>query len=327
MRKPTFLERRKLEQQALNPQAFQFDKFSDEWRNQVAFIVEDLLGPPRVDPISGKSSREFGSVPNNLWVVVEKAIKRDIGKNYLSNHLVVGNVFLEVTGFFHQEKSAENLLTGVESVFRIVDNLGHNPYFLGYMRSSYEDHVAQQIDLFNKRCQEHLLGYAYEDGQIIRFDSTYLFENAISPSLKLLSNESGFESACKEFRVALDNFRGRRYEDANVACQRSYESVLKCLLKQMGINYHDRDMLDSLIKKVELQKFLGSAEKMQVNLLKNYLLECLPKVRNDHGAHGKGPRGEITFSRISEFCINITASTIVLLMKCYRDHCAEDKLE
>ena len=141
--------------------------------------------------------------------------------------------------------------------------------------------------------------------QIIRVENEVTYQTAIKPVLTLLANPA-FREANREFLDALKDYRNDDYRDCVMNCGSCLESVMKIICEQKGWP-SQRDagkLLNTVLSKTDLPKFLKQP------------LTQIATIRNELGsAHGAGVEPRDVAKHLAQYTINVTASTILLLVE------------
>jgi len=168
------------------------------------------------------------------------------------------------------------------------------------------------LEEFNYRLKVASVGYAYEDGQIIRIDSRLIHEEVVKPALRILQAK-GYEGPRKEFHQAFDHLRAGDHKDAIVWANKAFESTLKAICTKKGWVFNKGARASDLIKVVRLNGLLPAYLENSFDQLAAVLSSGLPQVRNNEGGHGDGPVPLSTPEYVAAFAIHLAAAKIVFL--------------
>lgn len=165
----------------------------------------------------------------------------------------------------------------------------------------------------NKRFKEHLFGYKFERGKIIKYNSSYLQEEVVEPALKLINNEI-FSGAEREFRQALEDYR----QDNNIAalnsCGRALESTIKIICDLNKWNYTPKDTAGRLINICKDNNLFEDCFYGEANSLVEILANGAPRLRNGKSGHGSGSQEKEIPDFYVDYMIHTTATVIIFLI-------------
>jgi len=165
---------------------------------------------------------------------------------------------------------------------------------------------------FNNIMEENNLPWRMADGKIFPIDSKYIEEEIIQRTYDLI-NQVNFQGALKEFEQARIDFTNRNYEGSIRNTSLSFESVIKEILGLEKAKPGElfRKLIDSGYIPEYYKDFLKDFEKN--------ILRCVSIMRNEEKGvgHGVGFSKSIVPSELAELSINLTASLINYLIKCF----------
>lgn len=102
--------------------------------------------------------------------------------------------------------------------------------------STYRNDLIQPVvDKINLLLQSHGIRYRVEEGNLIRIDTEYTHNQIIKPRIATLGSSKKYQSAFDYFILALDHFKANKLEESIVSACKAYESTLKIILKENGI--------------------------------------------------------------------------------------------
>ena len=179
-------------------------------------------------------------------------------------------------------------------------------------------HVENAISALNTRFQEHGVGYQYESGQIIRVDSQYTHSKAVRPVLSLLSDPM-YKSANEEFLKAHEHYRKGDYKSCIQECSNAFESVLKVICDNKGWEYTEKATAKPLLDIVNKNGLLPKYKKSFFDNVRCALESGIPTIRNNISGHGHGSKEVTVPDYMAEHMLNLTASSILLLVKANKD--------
>jgi len=182
--------------------------------------------------------------------------------------------------------------------------------FFGQISKNEEKYQYQGN--FNNIMEENNLPWRMADGKIFPIDSKYIEEEIIQRTCYLI-NQVKFQGALKEFEQARIDFINRNYEGAIRNANLSFESVIKEILSLERAKPGElfRRLIDSGYIPEYYEGFLRDFEKN--------ILRYVSIMRNEEKGvgHGVGFSKNIIPSELAELSINLTASLINYLIKCF----------
>lgn len=282
------------------PEVYVYDEFSEAFRNQVFYIVEDILD--RYD---------------NLWDDVHDFFSREKGLKgmgpYQKNIFRYGKENIER---YVGNSSNADFMDFTDYVFNIFDEVCRE----APPRSNVDINklVDNAIRELNYRFKQHNLGYEFVNGEIIRIDNKLLHQEVVKPALKLLFEE-GFEGAEQEFRNAFEKRRKGDNKNAILEAGKSFESTMKTICDKKGYAYDKaKDTAQKLISILESNNFYPTYMSSHMTNLRTTLETGLPVVRNKTAGHGQGSVVTPISDEFAEYALNLAATNIVLLVKLYQ---------
>ena len=127
-----------------------------------------------------------------------------------------------------------------------------------------------------------------------------------APALELLADPA-YETANKEFREALDDYRTGDLGDSLTKCGSAFESVLKILIARKGWPCQENDTAATLIRTVLANTTLDGYFES--------LLMIVPTLRNRlSSSHGAGTSSRTVSRHRVRYALNATAAAILLLV-------------
>lgn len=177
--------------------------------------------------------------------------------------------------------------------------------------SDYKRKYQYQSD-FNNIMEENDLRWRMADGKIFPIDSKYIEEEIIQRTHNLI-NQVNFQGALKEFEQARIDFTNRNYEGSIRNASLSFESVIK---EMLGI---ERAKPGELFRKLIDTGYIPEYYKGFLKDFEKNILRCVSIMRNEEKGvgHGVGFSNNIVPSELAELSINLTASLINYLIKCF----------
>lgn len=141
--------------------------------------------------------------------------------------------------------------------------------------------------------------------QVIRKDSELVHQNAMEPTLHLLTAPI-FKNANEEFLKALEDHRKGDYRDCLTKCGSAFESVMKILCEKNSLPFKTTDTASTLLKTL-----LANG---QLDQFWEQPLILIATIRNRlSSSHGAGVQAKIISVHVATYAVNATASAILLL--------------
>lgn len=288
------------------PEVFVYNSFPQAFRNQVFYILQDVINP-------------YSTYDAELWDVFEENYCREKGlkgMKYDKLHQGYGKESIE---YYFSECNDVDFLDVVDYFFYIIDKK------LRTLKPEYQyDYDANEavnaaIVELNYRFKQHNLGYEFINSQIIIIDSTCLHKNVVKPSLKLLFEE-GFEGAEDEIRNAYEKRRKGDNKNAIIEAGRAFESTIKIICEKKGYEYDKaKDTAQKLISILENNQFYPSYLNAHMNNLRVTLETGLPVVRNKIAGHGQGNDIVTIPDEFADYALHLAATNILFLVKLYQN--------
>ena len=179
--------------------------------------------------------------------------------------------------------------------------------------------VFDAIEELNQRFLEHSIGYQYQSGQIISFESQYIHKEAVEPAIALL-HDANFTGPLPEFLEAHAHYRKGEIKDAITDAGNAFESTMKAICNARGWVYDEaRSTAGALIGILFANQLIPREMQSYFTALRSTLESGVPTVRNPggRGAHGQGITPVEVPNYVAAYCLNLTASNIVLMMEAH----------
>lgn len=173
--------------------------------------------------------------------------------------------------------------------------------------------LKEYIHIINQRMLEHGFGYQYEDGLLIRIDSQHTHAEIIKPALSLLRDKR-FEHADEEFRQAFEAYKSSDFENAIVKANNSFETTMKIICNLQGYGLPKKHNATALIEHLRLQNFVPD---FHIEVFKKLAssLDSISVIRNNVAGHGQGHEKRVIEESMVSYVLNMTASTIKMLVE------------
>lgn len=287
------------------PEVYNYDEFPEAFRNQVLYIMKDVL------------EIEWG---NYYWDDLYNGFSREKGiKLQNDNSYEASRRNCET---YIAKCSSEELMDFIDFAFYMFNTEGRNTEGIPHTRKGIikgiNDIVDKAIEELNYRFKQHNLGYEFINGEIIRIDNKMIHQEIVKPALRLLYEE-GFDGAEEEFRKAFEYRRKGDNKNAILEAGKSFESTMKTICDKKGYTYDKaKDTAKKLIEILESNNFYPSYMASHMAGLRTTLETGLPVVRNKTSGHGQGSAVTPISDEFAEYALNLAATNIVLLVGIYK---------
>jgi hypothetical protein len=278
------------------PEVYTYDDLNDNLRTQIIYAFNDAF-----DKNNGKKVRD-------VYEEIRKILLREYGLLFLANNQYDDpeDDFLK---FYFKEDDFEKVIDAIELICKFIDyKIRKNPW--DYSQRFNPDQALIEI---NERFKEHGIGYSYENGEIIRIDSTFVHSEITKPTIALLWNEK-FSGANEEYMKAHDHYLHGRNKECLNDCLKSFESVLKTICKEKKWQFNQSDTSKKLIKICFENELVPSFTQNQFTSLQNLLESGIPTIRNKLGGHGQGTEKITVDDIMTRYALNLTGSNIIFLI-------------
>ncbi len=294
------------------PDVFVYDKIPEALRVQIVHIWKETLGTTYLgygDQYQPANVVEaFKSIVNILC--------REYGvfflTDYAANSRDTRNYANELVTWFLDEPQYKRVLDGIELSFLAIRSITSE---WEYRQISNADKIAENaLAELNERFKEHSVGYQFENGNIIKTDSTFAHKEIVKPALELLSDKN-YAGPNDEFRTAHEHYRSGKFKEALNCCLNALESTLKVICDTKGWKYGKKDtakpLLDKCFQNGLIPKYLSG----EMSALSALLKGGVPTVRNNLSGHGQGSEQVEVPEYLAGYMMHMTASTLLFLAK------------
>lgn len=290
------------------PEVYIYDEFPESFRNQVFYIMEDVL--EGIEWVN----YDWDDLYNGFCR--EKGLKLRNARNDNSYEICKLNCETYVA-----KCNNDDMIDFIDYSFYMFNTEGRNTDAPDYARKNITKKVNDIIDNaiteLNYRFKQHNLGYEFVNGEIVRIDNKVLHQEVIKPALRLLYEE-GFDGSEEEFRKAFEYRRKGDNKNAILEAGKSFESTIKTICDKKGYTYDKtKDTAKTLINILENNNFYPSYMSSHMASLRTTLETGLPVVRNKNAGHGQGSMVTPISDEFAEYALNLAATNIVLLVKIY----------
>lgn len=307
-----YSKRKKLAERGNQPEVYQYTNLPLDFRRQVIHIWLSAIGP-----YCPKQTINYEPLVNCLWGKIHNSLARELGLFNLGT--TSENFFEQCMSFLLNENTPiEHLLDIIELTFRYINE--YIPKLLQYPEYSNELKGLQTpddaINELNHRFREYEIGYQYNNGEIIRVDSSFIHAEVVVPALSLLSSQN-FKGAEQEFRSAHQHYRKKEYKDAILDAQNAFESTMKTICNECKWSY-TKGTASELIKVVFENELVPQYLQSHLSSLRSVLEAGVPTVRNKTSGHGQGKEPTTVPEYLAAYVLHLTASNIVFLVEAYK---------
>jgi hypothetical protein len=279
---------------------FTYDEIPMALKVQIVQILKDAFG----------NHRAYQSQTNNIWESIHKILAREYGKFSLGDTNATD--FSSVGQYFLHSSRTDEVLDIIELAFKHVEVFCVRPAFKANSEPQITPEAA--IEELNERLLENAIGYQFISGQIVRKDNEVLHREVVLPALMLL-HEKAFGGANQEYLSAHEHYRNGRTKECLNDCLKAFESTMKTICKIKKWKYNDNDTAKALIDVCFKNELIPTFLQSEVGALRAALEGGIPTVRNRLGGHGQGETPIEVPSYYASYLLNLTAATIVLLVK------------
>lgn len=304
------------------PEVYIYDEFPQEFRNQVFYIMVDVLdglehcrcdwNALHDDFCREKGLKFLGDYERDLSIYGRHNCEEYISS--CSNSDLID--FIDFSFHtFNVECRKVDVLQSTYNIF--IGATVHNDIYDEIVKevNSGIDKVVEEL---NYRFKQHNLGYEFVNGEIIRVDNKVLHQEVVKPALRLLYEE-GFDGAEEEFRKAFEYRRKGDNKNAILEAGKSFESVMKTICDKKSFTCDKaKDTVKTLISILEKNNFYPSYMSSHMTNLRTTLETGLPVVRNKNSGHGQGSAVTPISDEFAEYALNLAATNIVLLVGIYK---------
>lgn len=286
------------------PEVYEYEKFSERFRNQFMTIVRKSV----------ERATQYPSEVNAGYIV-----------NWIYNSFAQEKGLKQLQGNYGY--GTWNALEHYVDTCSNPDFLDLMDYIFGTLMSDpiiqrslmlYSDRFsAAAIEELNYRLRQNGLGYEFLNGVIIKKSNTVTHEKIIKPALKLLTDEK-FRGAEDEYLTAFECFRNGDNKDAILNAAKAFESTMKIICLELGYAFDEkRSTAKPLIEVLKSNSFFPDYLQEHLTAICKALETGAPTVRNRKTGHGQGAMIERVGDEYVEYVLNLVATNMVFLYKLY----------
>ena len=302
-----FAKRKRAGENAEKPVIFVQNHLPQAFRTQVVWILRDLIGFP---------SEEYGASLTDrfslqFWHQVRDTLAAELGRFYLE--LGTYSAPYDCMHFILEGQDVDDVLSLIEFIFHSVeDQIGSVPD----RRRMAKDAIGE----LNHRFLENSIGYQYQSGRIISVESQYVHQEIVEPAIALL-HDANFNGPLQEFMDAHAHYRKGEMKEAITDAGNAFESTMKAICDARGWDYDEtKSVASTLIGILFDNQLIPREMQSHFTALRATLVSGVPTVRNrgGRGAHGQGITPVDVPDYVAAYCLNLTASNIVLIMEAHK---------
>lgn len=286
---------------------FQYENLPQPLRVQIGYIWRDVLGSTQQDGYYAYNA-------DDVYRQIVEILRREYGVFCLPPApRPFGNEEKELWDFFLNEKDVEKTLDVVELVFRSANHVARDYNYRN--RADASASVSNAFEELNARFREHGVGYQFEDGCIVRTDSTLIHAEVVKPVLTVLRGKP-YAGAQEEFLKAYEHYRHGNHKEALNECLKSLESLLKAICHKRKWSYPANATCSVLLKTCFDNELVPSFWQTHFSALRSCLESGVPTVRNKMGGHGQGTEVVDVPRHIVGYALHTTAASLLMLAEC-----------
>lgn len=289
-----------------------YDDLPERLRVQIVQIWKETLGVYHISHTAWGREIDNPQVEDSYRIIVN-ALRREYGVFQLTkpkNDFEEKTYSEELALFFLHVSDIEYALDAIELSFRVIDHGTRKWEYLHRDDASRRADAA--IEELNYRFKEHVVGYQFTNGEIIRMDSEWIHSEVVEPALKLL-DQHPYLGAQEEFLKAHKYYRNGDSKGALSECLKAFESVMKAICDKRGWSYNPNATATSLIKVCFDHELIPKFWDAHYSSLRSLLESGVPTVRNKSGGHGQGTTQVSVPNHLVAYMLHMTASAIVFL--------------
>ncbi len=293
------------------PQVFQTEKMSNELKAHIRRIFYNLVGELHADNwaheiIGGAMATEYPHMFSDRMqpVYIPASI---LGKLEHDDFLFLDLIEMAVKIRTNLKNENDNGLVPPSGSVGL------------YIQLSFS--LKDALDDLNYRFRECGYGYQIENVELVPIDSTFTHSQSVEPALSLLKSEE-FSSSLDEFYSAFEDYKRGDYRDSIKKCGDAIDSTMKTIFSRLSWNPPSSGNFAPYVREALKNGLLPEHLETYFNHLAGIIISGAGNLRNKEGGHGKGPDEVEAPDYFARYMINMTASTILLLIHAYQDKVA-----
>lgn len=286
------------------PDIYSYDNLPQQFRVQAVHIIQEAIG-------TTSWRHDNNLVSESVYQFIHKTLCREygifnLGLDHQSDKECVLNFLLNT-------KDIEKALDVIELCFKYIERVIKKDY--DYSNHNHVDiSPDESLQELNDRFKESAIGFQFENGDLIRVDSTYAHSEIVKPVISLLSNKR-FAGANEEYLNAHEHYRHGRNKECLTDCLKAFESTIKIICKEKGWAYNLNDTAKKLIQICFQNNLVPTFTQNQFTSLQNLLESGIPTIRNKLGGHGQGQIPQKVDDQMTRYGLNLTGSNIIFLVE------------
>ena len=286
------------------PDVYKYDTLPQKLKVQIVHIIKDAIGFDRY--IHDTNAQQ-------VYNIIHKTLCKEYGLFKLGNDFSESTE-KQVLNFLLLSENVEQNIDVIELTFKSIQQIiGKN--FHSYARETEAKLSPDEaIEELNERFKESGIGYAFENGEIIRIDSTYIHNEVVKPTISLLWNKK-FQGANEEYMKAHENYCHGKNKECLAECLKAFESTMKIICKEKGWSYNETDTAKKLIQICFQNGLVPTFTQNQFTSLQNLLESGIPTIRNKLGGHGQGQIPQKVDDEMTRYGLNLTGTNIIFLVE------------
>jgi hypothetical protein len=286
---------------------FTYEELSEKLKTQIVHLWTNFFAQLHED------------YRQEIWEAIHSILSEEFGKKtLLADDLRTFYDSYRVEFYFEKKATLDESLDIIETVFKFVGKSKDIYQQRNYheLRLHYEP--EQAIKDLNTRFLENAVGFAFEQGQIIRLDNELLHKEVTIPAFNLL-NSTTFKNANDEFLSAHEHFRFKRKKECLADCLKTMETAMKIICNENGWTYNQNDTAKTLIDICFKNKLVPDYLQTQFSSMRAVLESGIPTLRNKLGGHGQGTKRITVPDHFANYMLHLTATTVHFLISCQKE--------
>jgi hypothetical protein len=223
--------------------------FDRELKYKILYIFENLF-EYLAENNCCEGSRE--TLEEGVYQKARKFLCRRYGRPRLS---AADGAKTQVADFFIDTDCPAYCFDIIELLFKLAADLPQKSQLPWQALSYILDYSAEEL---NKVFDEHLSGYRFEQGRVIRLNSGLIHRQTMQPVLQLLA-DNRFADADDDFFRAHHYYRLNAYGPCVIWCCRSFETTLRILC---DIRNYEKDAVRACGSAADLIELIDRYEVM-----------------------------------------------------------------
>ncbi|UBB13650.1 STM4504/CBY_0614 family protein [Pantoea eucrina] len=282
---------------------YQYTEFPDKLRYQILTILDDIL--------EGGGRLDYSSTKSDFYFPLYKTLCREYGEQPVIRLELMAKRYLE--DIIENEKDSEKFLDVIDLMLsKINSDIRKNSKAYGYTPTQIDEYIEE----LNHRFMQAGVGFQFENGEIIKFESQLMHTEATKPILQILGSNPNYKGVNDEFLSAHEHYRNRRYKECLNDCLKSFESLMKAIHTKHEWPFEKSAAATKLIEGCYENKLIPEYMKNGFTGLRTLLSSSIPTIRNKESGHGQGHEVKIIPEHLASYSIHMTASTLLFLAKC-----------